>query len=57
LLSPQAIVRNLAESPNQAIPLVIQLVLARVKKEVKMGLSLFVNRRLEVQFLSPAPES
>jgi len=27
----------------------------RVKKGEKMGLSLFVNRRLEVQFLSPAP--
>jgi hypothetical protein len=41
--------------PNLAIPLVILLVLVRVKKEEKMGLSLFVNRRLEVQFLSPAP--
>ena len=47
--------RNSAESPNLAIPLVILLVLVRVKKGEKMGLSLFVNRRLEVQFLSPAP--
>ena len=46
----------MAESPNLAIPLVILLVLVRVKEGQKMGLSLFVNRRLEVQFLSPAPE-
>jgi hypothetical protein len=34
---------------------VILFVLVRVMKEEKVGLSLFVNRRLEVQFLSPAP--
>ncbi len=40
--------RNSADSPNQAIPLVILLVLVRVKEEKKVGLSLFVNRRLEI---------
>ena len=47
--------RNSDESPNLAIPLVILFVPVRVKKGEEMGLSLFVNRRLEVQFLSPAP--
>ena len=32
------------DSVNLAIPLVIQLVLVRVKKEGNVGLSLFVNR-------------
>jgi len=51
-----ALVRNSAESPNLAIPLVILCVLVRVREGEKVGLFLFANRRLEVQFLSPAPD-
>jgi hypothetical protein len=35
---------------------VILLLLVRREKVKKMGLELFVNRRLEVRFLSPAPD-